>query len=241
MNILAIIPARSGSKGIPNKNILPLNGHPLIAYSIKAALGSKLINRVIVSTDSKLISQISKDYGAETPFVRPSKFAQDNSTDLEVFNHALNWLKINEEYKPDIIVQIRPTSPVRKTEIIDNCIEKCINSDCDSLRVVTESPLSPYKMWHIDGEKSYMRQFSYLKGVSEPYNQPRQKLPKVYWQIGFLDVMKVDTILNQKSMTGSRILPYLVDKKYAIDIDDIYSFERASEALLNSNYVNFNR
>jgi len=240
MNILAIIPARSGSKGIPNKNILPLNGHPLIAYSIKAGLESKLINRVIVSTDSKLISQISKEYGAEIPFVRPSQYAQDNSPDLEVFEHALNWLKINEEYKPDIIVQIRPTSPVRNTEIIDNCIEKCIKSDCDSLRVVTESPLTPYKMWRIDEEKTYMEQFSYLKGVSEPYNQPRQKLPKIYWQIGFLDVIKVDTILNQKSMTGSRILPYVVDKVFAIDIDDMDDFERASEVLLNSNYVNFN-
>jgi len=241
MNILAIIPARAGSKGLPNKNILPLLGHPLISYSIKAGLDSKLINRVVVSTDSEKIAQISKDYGAEVPFIRPSKYSQDLSTDFEVFEHALNWLWENEQYKPDIIVQLRPTPPVRKIEIIDQCIEKCISSNCDSLRVVTESPITPYKMWHIDNDNLPMKQFSYLEGISEPYNQPRQMLPKVYWQIGFLDVIKVNTISLERSMTGSNILPFVVENKFAIDIDDLNSFNKASSVLINSDYVNFNR
>jgi CMP-N,N'-diacetyllegionaminic acid synthase len=239
MNILAIIPARAGSKGLPNKNILPLLCHPLISYSIKAGLDSKLINRVVVSTDSEKIAQISKDYGAEVPFIRPSKYSQDLSTDFEVFEHALNWLWENEQYKPDIIVQLRPTSPVRKIEIIDQCIEKCISSNCDSLRVVTESPITPYKMWHIDDEHLPMKQFSYIDGIFEPYNQPRQMLPKVYWQIGFLDVIKANTITLERSMTGSKILPFVVDNIFAIDIDNLQSFDLASNIISNKNYVNF--
>ncbi len=113
MKILAIIPARGGSKGLKNKNILPLLGHPLIAYSIKASLDSKRINRVIVSTDSKEIAVVAKQYGAEVPFMRPAEIAQDMSTDMEMFLHALGWLKKNEDYVPDIIVHLRPTSPVR--------------------------------------------------------------------------------------------------------------------------------
>lgn len=239
INILAIIPARGGSKGLPNKNILPLLGHPLISYSIKAALDSKLITRVVVSTDSRKIAEISKEYGAEVPFIRPSKYAQDLSTDFEVFEHAINWLKDNEGYEPDIIVQLRPTSPVRKVEIIDQSIEKLINSNCDSLRIVTPSPITPYKMWNIENELLPMKQLLSLDEITEPFNQPRQKLPSVYWQIGFLDVIKLNTIFKEKSMTGSKILPFIVENKYAIDIDEIESFNKASEIISKSNYVKF--
>ena len=239
INILAIIPARGGSKGLPNKNILPLLGHPLISYSIKAALDSKFITRVVVSTDSRKIAEISKEYGAEVPFIRPSKYAQDLSTDFEVFKHAINWLKDNEGYEPDIIVQLRPTSPVRKVEIIDQSIEKLINSNCDSLRIVAPSPITPYKMWNIEDELLPMKQLLSLDEISEPFNQPRQNLPSVYWQIGFLDVIKLNTILKEKSMTGSKILPFIVENKYAIDIDEIESFNKASEIISKSNYVKF--
>ena len=238
-NILAIIPARAGSKGLPNKNILPLLGHPLIAYSIKAALESKYINRVVVSTDSEKIANISRKYGAETPFIRPAKFAQDLSNDFVVFNHALNWLEKNEGYRADLVVQLRPTSPVRKTEIIDESIAKLIDSDCDSLRIVTPSPITPYKMWTIDDESKPMKQLLYNEEINESFNQPRQNLPTVYWQIGFLDVIKVETILKEKSMSGKNILPLIVDNNYAIDIDDYTSFRKAEEIIEKSNYVKF--
>lgn len=239
-NILAIIPARGGSKGLPNKNILPLLGHPLISYSIKAGLDSKFINRVIVSTDSEIIAEISKKYGADVPFIRPSIYAQDLSTDFEVFEHALDWLRDNEGYEPDIIVQLRPTSPVRKTEIIDEGIIKLASSNCDSLRIVTPSPITPYKMWNIENELLPMKQLLSLNSVSEPFNQPRQKLPTVYWQIGFLDVIKANTILKEKSMTGSKVLPFIVENKYAIDIDEMGSFKKASEVILSdSKFVKF--
>jgi CMP-N,N'-diacetyllegionaminic acid synthase len=240
MEILAIIPARGGSKGLPNKNILPLLDHPLIAYSIKTALDSQLITRTIVSTDSDIIAQTALKYNAEVPFMRPAEFAQDMSTDFEVYYHALNWLRDNEGYIPDYVVQLRPTSPIRSAQIIDTCIKKLINSDADSLRIVTPSPITPYKMWTIENEEMPMIPLMSLPEINEPYNQPRQKLPQTYWQIGFLDVIKTSTILEQKSMSGKKILPYIVGNEFAIDIDDMNSFVKAAEALSKSDeYVQF--
>jgi N-acylneuraminate cytidylyltransferase len=120
MQVLAIIPARGGSKSIPRKNIRPLAGHPLIAYSIAAALEAHSVTRTIISTDDEEIAEVARRYGAETPFLRPAEFAQDNTTDLPVFEHALGWLMENEAYNPDIVVQLRPTSPIRPPDCVDS-------------------------------------------------------------------------------------------------------------------------
>lgn len=239
MEVLAIIPARGGSKGLPNKNILPLLGHPLIAYSIQAAKQSSLVTRTIVSTDSPVIAEVSKKYGAEVPFLRPTALAADLSRDLEVFQHALQWLDSNEGYKPDLIIQLRPTSPVRTMGLLDEAIKRLIKSDADSLRIVTPSPITPYKMWFVDDETSVMRPVLSLKGVSEPFNEPRQSLPKTYWQIGTLDVIRPHVVLNQNSMSGQRILPYVVGNEFAVDIDDIQSFKKAEEVITSGKYVRF--
>jgi N-acylneuraminate cytidylyltransferase len=190
VEVLAIVPARGGSKGLPNKNILPLLGHPLIAYSIQAAKESSLVSRVLVSTDSPVIAEVSKKYGADVPFIRPSELAADLSRDLEVFQHALQWLDKNEGYKPDLVIQLRPTSPVRPKGLLDDAITRLNKSDADSLRIVTASPITPYKMWFVDNETSIMRPLLSLDGVAEPFNEPRQSLPKTYWQIGTLDVIR---------------------------------------------------
>ena len=240
MEVLAIIPARGGSKGLPNKNILHLINHPLIAYSIKAALDSSLITRTIVSTDSDEIAEVARNYGAEVPFIRPEEFAQDLSTDLDVFTHALKWLEENENYKPDFIVQLRPTSPIRKASLIDECILKLVNSNADSLRIVTPSPISPYKMWKIEDQSKPLIPLLTIEGVNEPYNEPRQRLPKTYWQIGTLDVIKAETLLSKKSMSGSNILPHIVSNVWAIDIDEIQSFVKAAEVIKSDNFVKFN-
>jgi CMP-N,N'-diacetyllegionaminic acid synthase len=239
LKVLAIIPARGGSKGLPNKNILPLNGHPLIAYSIEASLRVNAISRTIVSTDSNEIASVAKQYGAEVPFLRPAEFAQDLSTDLDVFIHALEWLKENENYIPDFVVQLRPTSPVRFTEDISNAIKLLADSDADSLRIITESPITPFKMWKINSVNEPMEPLLTVEGVDEPYNEPRQRLPKVYWQIGTLDVIKASVILEQKSMSGKKILPYIIDSKFALDIDDINSFVKAEEVIKKENCVKF--
>jgi len=124
--ILAIIPARSGSKSVKDKNIREINGKPMIAYSIEHAKASKLINRVIVSTDSEQYAAIAREYGAETPFIRPAEYAQDTSLDLEVFEHALSFLEEKEAYVPDMVVQLRPTYPIRYVEDIDKMITQML-------------------------------------------------------------------------------------------------------------------
>jgi CMP-N,N'-diacetyllegionaminic acid synthase len=227
VNILALIPARGGSKGLAGKNIRKLMGHPLIAYSIKAATDSRLINRIIVSTDNLEIANISKQYGAEVPFIRPDEFAQDMSTDLEVFNHALKWLNENESYSPDFIVQLRPTSPVRYVEELDDCIQKLIDSDADSLRIITPSPCTPYKMWTIYDLNGELSPLLNIEGVKEPYNEPRQRLPKTYWQVGSLDVIRTSSLLSTGSLSGDKILGHIIPNEQAIDIDNINDFNKA--------------
>lgn len=239
-NVLAIIPARGGSKGLPDKNILPLAGHPLIAYSIKAALSSPSITRVIVSTDSEKIAEVARSYGAEVPFMRPAEYAQDHSLDIDVFGHALDWLQQHEGYEPDLLVQLRPTSPIRFVADIEACIKKLgTDPEADSLRIVTPAPNTPYKMWQIESDDKPMKPLLTLEGVPDPYNQPRQHLPTIYWQIGTLDVIRPRAITEQGSMSGKIILPYVVDQKQAIDIDDLVSFQRAEAFLLENNCVKF--
>ncbi len=240
MKILAIIPARSGSKGLPGKNVKSLLQHPLLAYSILAAQQSKLITRIIVNTDSEEIASIAKQYGGEVPFIRPTELAQDNSTDLEVFEHQLNWMDKNENYSPDLIVQLRPTSPVRMDTWIDEAIEKLLASDADSIRGVTESPLTPFKMWLLnENNDGALEPLVKINGLKEPYNQPRQILPLVYWQIGTLDVIKAKIIRENNSLSGDKILPFIIDKKYAVDIDDVNTFYKAEEIIQYSDCIKF--
>ncbi len=240
MEILAIIPARGGSKGLPGKNVRPLLGHPLISYSILAAQHSKFITRTIVSTDDETIANVAKQYNAELPFTRPAELAQDLSTDLEVFTHALEWLSKNENYVPDMVVQLRPTSPVRLNGMIDVCIEKMLNNTAaDSLRIITEAPITPYKMWTVTNGEEAMQPLMHLDSVPEFYNMPRQKLPKVYWQIGALDVIKTTVITQQKKMSGDVIIPHIVPSYLAVDIDDIKSFELAATVISNYDCVKF--
>ncbi|MBI1855503.1 MAG: acylneuraminate cytidylyltransferase family protein, partial [Chloroflexi bacterium] len=120
--ILALIPARGGSKGIPRKNIRSFAGYPLIAWSIAAAKQSGLVTRIIVSTDDDEIAAVAREWGAETPFMRPTELAQDKTLDLPVFEHALKWLAENENYKPDVLIQLRPTSPIRPRDLVDDAV-----------------------------------------------------------------------------------------------------------------------
>ncbi|MHB1385272.1 MAG: acylneuraminate cytidylyltransferase family protein, partial [Bellilinea sp.] len=126
--VLAVIPARGGSKGIPHKNIRPFAGHPLIAYSIMAARQAETVTRVIVSTDDPQIAAAAREYGAEVPFMRPDELAQDHTLDLPVFQHALAWLIANEAYSPDVVVHLRPTSPVRPIGLVDEAVRLLLDN-----------------------------------------------------------------------------------------------------------------
>lgn len=224
IKIMAIIPARSGSKGIPNKNIMSIYGKPMMAYSIEQALESRYISRVIVSTDSKEYGIIAERYGAEVPFIRPSEYALDETPDLPVFLHAIEWLEREEKYFPEIIVHLRPTHPIREVGDIDNMIKILIdNPDIDSVRSVTESPYTPYKMWFID-ENNILSPVIDAK-IKDAYNMPRQTLPNTFMQTGSIDVMRTKTIKEKKSMTGDKVYGYLTKGIY--DIDNIADLESA--------------
>lgn len=229
--ILAIIPARGGSKGIPRKNIKLLGDIPLIAFSIAAGLQARSINRVIVSTDDEEIAKCARQYGAEVPFLRPRKLAGDNVIDLPVLSHALEWLNANEMYRPDIIVQLRPTSPFRPLSCIDEAVNILMNDpDADCVRAVTPSGQTPYKMWRIEnGQMIPLLQ----SDIPEHYNMPRQRLPETYWQTGQIEVIRRDTILKKHSPTGDRLLPIIIDAKYVIDIDSLEQWKFAEYMLAN--------
>jgi N-acylneuraminate cytidylyltransferase len=227
VDVLALIPARGGSKGLPRKNVAPFLGRPLIAWSIAAALEAELVTRIIVSTDDEEIAEVARGEGAEVPFVRPAELAEDLTPDLPVFEHALRWLATHEECAPDLVVQLRPTSPIRPPGLVDDGIRALLAApDADSLRVVCEAPANPFKMWQIvDGVLVPLIDI----GIPEAYNRPRQDLPTAYWQIGLLDVIRPATILEQHSMSGRRILPLVVDGALAADIDDATSLARAED------------
>lgn len=238
MDVLAIIPARGGSKGLPNKNILPLLDHPLIAYSIRAGQLSETITKVLVSTDSEKIRQVALKYGAEAPFLRPAEISTDKSTDIEFVKHALAWLYENEGYRPDAIVQLRPTSPVRFKDDIDHCVQLLMeNDEADSLRVITKAPATPYKMWRLKTGSPFMEPLLLLEGVKEPFNQPRQYLPVIYWQVGTLDVIKTATVEDKNSLSGDYILPFEIDLAHAIDIDDAEAFKAAAKVITETNSI----
>lgn len=226
-DILALIPARGGSKGIPRKNIRNFAGVPLIAWSIAAAKQSQLVTRVIVSTDDEEIASVAREFGAETPFLRPSKFAEDNTTDLPVFEHALQWLAENEKYHPEIVVQLRPTSPIRPRGLVDDAIKVLLNhEDADSVRGVVLAGQNPHKMWRISGEQGPMKNLLDVPGIAEPYNAPRQSLPPIYWQTGHIDVIRIETITTGGSMSGGVIYPILIDSRYTVDIDTLQDWAR---------------
>lgn len=217
--VLAIIPARGGSKGIPRKNVRLFAGHPLIAYSIAAARQSELVSRVIVSTDDEEIAGVARDYGAETPFLRPVELAQDQTLDLPVFQHALRWLEEQEGYRPEVVVQLRPTSPVRPPTLVDEAVQILLaHPEAHSVRGVVPAGQNPHKMWRIDPQNGHMTPLLQVPGLAEPYNAPRQVLPPVYWQTGHIDVIRPE-VIQKGSMSGQVILPVMVDPAYTVDID----------------------
>ncbi|MFZ3169724.1 MAG: acylneuraminate cytidylyltransferase family protein [Candidatus Methanoperedens sp.] len=221
--VIAIIPARGGSKGVPKKNIRKLGGYPLIAYSIIACRLSKKIDRTIVSTDSVEIAEIAKFFGAEVPFLRPAEISRDSSKDIEFIEHAINWFKKNEGKIPEYLVQIRPTTPLREPELIDTAIVKMIdNSQATSLRSVHEIRESPYKLFGIEDD--------FLVGLypddprPEYYNLPRQNFPSVYQPNGYVDIIKSETVLKLKSLHGPKILSFMTPNTGEIDTPDDFDY-----------------
>lgn len=223
--VLALVPARGGSKGLPRKNLIDFLGQPLVAWSIQSGLDAQLVSRVIVSTDDEEIARCALAVGAEVPFTRPAELAGDQVMDLPVFEHALEWLAEEEGYAPDVVVHLRPTSPVRPAGMVDDGIRRLLaDPGADSVRSVCEPANNPFKMWHLAGD--YMEPLIDT-GIPEQWNQPRQVLPEAYWHTGTLDVIRTPTITQGHSISGTRIIPMIMDPKLAVDIDDERSLRHA--------------
>jgi len=216
VSVLAIVPARAGSRGIPDKNVVSFRGKPLLVYSIEHGLAARNVDRVIVSTDSPSYRAIAEAAGAEAPFLRPAALAGDFSTDLEVFVHALEWLDAHEGYRPEACVHLRPTHPTRRVLDVEQAVELLLaDPSADSVRSVVKAPHTPYKMWRLD-EAGTLQPL--LAGpVPEAWNQPRQALPEVYLQNAAVDVVRARVVRERRSMTGGRVLPYLMDRIGDVD------------------------
>ena len=236
-NIIALIPARGGSKSIPKKNIVDVGGFPLIAYSIAAAKMSKHISRVIVSTDSEEIAEVARAHGAEVPFMRPAEFATDTAVDADVVKHALLWMKNNEQYEPGYIVFLRPTTPLRDPAVVDEAIEALLaHPEATSLRSGHEIRESPYKLFGKEGD--------FFVGLfpqdprPEYYNLPRQSFPPVYQPDGYVDIWRWQTVMEEGRLHGEKILACIVPDVGELDkLQDLefirFQLEKGQYAILD--------
>ena len=216
MNIVAIIPARKGSKTIKDKNIINYKGKPLIYYSIKTALKSKLIDKVIVSTDSKKYQSLSIKFGASAPFLRPKNYSRDNSTDNDYILHASKFL-ISKNYYPDLIILLRPTTPNREFKIINKGIKLFIKNfkKYDSMRSVSKFNQPPQKLFTIKNKALKGFFDKELKG--EYHSYPRQKYNKTYLPNGYIDILKPSFFLNNKNKFWGKMQPFLTNETLDID------------------------
>ena len=227
MRIFAVIPARGGSKSVRQKNIKRLGAHPLIAYTIVLAKMSKMIERVIISTDSKEIADIAIKYGAEVPFMRPPEFAQDDSGDFEWLEHLINYLEKKENKPAEYLIHLRPTTPFREVEVVDDAINYFLkNESATSLRSVSPVSHPPQKIFKMEGP--YLKGFFNNDHRPEYYNLPRQAFPQTYLPNGYVDIVKTSTI--KKGLThGDKMLGYITDP--VPDIDNERDFHEASTVL----------
>ena len=229
-NIVGIIPARGGSKGVPKKNIKEIGGFPMIAYSIVAGQLSEKIDRCIVSTDSQEIADIAKTYSADVPFLRPSEFATDSSTDIEYIKHAIDWFDENEGYVPEYWVLLRPTTPLREPKVIDEAIKEMLNhQEATSLISIHEFAETPGKMFGM--QDGFLHGLCPMDPRPEYFTLPRQAFAPSYFGNGYVDIIKTSTIIDHESCFGSRMLGFETPDTGEIDIPE--DFKRV-EFYLNS-------
>ncbi|XDD45066.1 acylneuraminate cytidylyltransferase family protein [Leptospira sp. WS39.C2] len=223
-NTIAIIPARSGSKSIKDKNLAKLSGHPLIAYSIAAGVLSKSVSRTIVSTDSEEYAEIAKRYGAEVPFLRPFEYSTDTSTDRDFMLHAMQWIKEKENKVPEFWVHLRPTTPLRDPKHIDEAL-KIIELDVSAtaLRSAHICSESPFK-WFRKNESGYLTALTTEETSLDRFNLPRQSYPDVFIPDGYVDVVRSSFVLGTNLFHGNKVIGYVspacteVDSPEELDI-----------------------
>lgn len=235
--VIAIIPARKGSKGIKDKNIIPIFGKPLIYYTILFAQSCNFIDRVIISTDSKKYKTISEKLGLTVNFLRPKKISKDNSLDITLFKHAINFLKIKENYKPDFVIHLRPTSPLRKIKDLKKMLNILIkDKKADSIRSISEMNKNLYKCWKINSANLLKPLMINNTNFKEPYNSPRQLLPNFCYQNGVYDIFRT-RILKKNLISGEKILGYYT--KENVDIDSYYDLKNLKQ--FKQKFINFKK
>jgi CMP-N,N'-diacetyllegionaminic acid synthase len=214
--IVAIIPARGGSKGISNKNIQKLAGRPLISYTIEAALKSKILSKVIVSTDDARVAEISRSFGAEVPFLRPADLAKDETPSLPVVQHAVKYIEDAEGCIIDVVVLLQPTSPLRNEKYIDTAVEKILGTGADSVITVCRVKHHPY--WNFIAKGDSLCPF--IRNDVNPTR--RQDLPEMYAPNGAVYVVRRDVLFNQDSILGKDIRAVVMPIEESIDIDGYF-------------------
>ncbi|MEM6718805.1 MAG: acylneuraminate cytidylyltransferase family protein [Bacteroidota bacterium] len=225
MNILAVIPARGGSKGVPGKNKKLLHGKPLIQYSIDAALQSKYISEVLVTTDDAEIIEIAKSLGANVPFVRPPHLAEDTTPTLPVIQHAVSFLQ-DEGKQFDAICLLQPTSPFRPEGFLDRALETFQEKQTDSLVSVLEVPHQYNPHWTFEANEQGILQIA--TGEKNIITR-RQELPKAYHRDGSIYITKTKVLMEENSLYGNSLSYIVSDKKYYVNIDTLEDWEKATE------------
>ena len=228
-NILGVITARGGSKGIPGKNIKLLGGKPLIAYTIESAKKSKLITHLIVSTDDEKIADVCRQYGADVPFIRPKELAQDTTPHLPVMQHAIKFMEEKLGIVFDYAVILQPTSPFRTPEDIDGTIQKLIDTEADSAVSLVEfdKSMHPMKAKKLEGDKVLSYCLEEVEGIR------RQDIPIAYRRSGAVYAMKRDLLIKDNRLYGDFVVGYIVPKERSIDIDEPIDWIRAEYMLEN--------
>ncbi len=227
--IIAVIPARGGSKGVPRKNIADICGKPLLQYTIEVANDSSLIDACIVSTDDQEIADVACSLGVDVPFLRPREFAQDDSPDIDYLKHAVQWLLANRNWRPEIVVVLQPTLPLRTATDVDAALDFMLKEQCDSLRTISiPYGYTPYKMWFMDnpetGEMSPVLKTKYYDRLRT--DVPRQLLKPVYWQNGVVIATRPKFIL-EGCVFGPDLRGFAVPIEHALDIDEPIDFKIA--------------
>ncbi|MFC1820437.1 cytidylyltransferase domain-containing protein [Thermodesulfobacteriota bacterium] len=220
--VYAVVPARSGSKGVKNKNIKTLCGHPLLSYSIIAAKKTKSTERIIISSDSPEYIKIAKSYGAEAPFIRPSEISGDKSSDYECIKHMLDFLQENEGHVPEYIIHLRPTTPFRDPVLIDEAVHKIMSErNATALRSAHEMSETAYKCLEI--KNSLFKPLGATSFDMDVANLPRQMFPKTYSANGYIDILKSSFIASAGKIHGDHVVAFVTP--VTLEVDTAYDFK----------------
>ena len=235
IKVIAIIPCRSGSKGIKDKNIINIFGKPLIYYSILFAQSCNFIDKILISTDSKKYKNIAESFGVDVKFLRPKKISKDSSLDISFIKHTINYLKYEENYIPDFVIHLRPTSPLRKIKDLKKMLVIFIkDKNAESIRSVSLMKKNLYKCWEMNSSNLLQPIIKNKTSFKEPHNAPRQFLPNFYYQNGIYDIFRAK-ILKKNLISGKRVLGY--QTKQSVDIDDYKDLRN----LKKKNFINFQK